>query len=89
MPAGMSAELIADFATLRTNVDGGEHLGDDLILAMLAGWTQLFGLLSFELSNQTRGMVEHHRDLFDAAARLMATRIGLAGTPRQGARNGS
>lgn len=75
--ANMSSDLIDDFASLRSNVEGGDFLTDDVVLAILTGWTQMFGLLSFELSNQTRGVVEHHRDLFDASARVMATRIGL------------
>ena len=77
-PIAMSDDLTADFAALRTNVDGGGLLADRTLLAFLASWTQLFGLLSFELSSQTRGMVEHHRDLFDSSARLMATHMGLA-----------
>lgn len=74
-----SDELLDDFAALRPIIEDGDALSDELMLATLTGWTQLFGLLSFELSNQTRGMVNHHRDLFDASARLMATQIGLAG----------
>lgn len=74
----MSSGLIADFASLRSNVEGGDLITDDVLLAILTGWTQMFGLLSFELSNQTRGVVEHHRDLFDASARVMARQIGLA-----------
>ncbi len=46
-------------------------------LAFLAAWTQLFGLIGFELTNQTRGMIEHHADLFEATARMGAERIGL------------
>ncbi len=47
------------------------------VLAFLAAWTQLFGLIGFELTNQTRGMVEHHAELFEATARMGAERIGL------------
>ena len=46
-------------------------------VAVLAAWTQLFGLLSFELSNQTRGVVEDHAALLAATARLGALSIGL------------
>jgi hypothetical protein len=46
-------------------------------VAVLAAWTQLFGLLSFELSNQTRGVVEDHAALLAATARLGAQSIGL------------
>ena len=45
---------------------------------MLAAWTQLFGLLTFELTNQTRGVVDDHEALFAATARLGAATIGLA-----------
>ena len=46
-------------------------------VAVLAAWTQLFGLVSFELSNQTRGVVEDHAALLAATARLGARSIGL------------
>jgi AcrR family transcriptional regulator len=74
----MSPELADDFAKLRTNLDRSTGFNDELALAIVTGWTQMFGLLSFELSNQTKGVVEHHRDLFDSSARLMAAQIGLA-----------
>ena len=74
----VSNKLTDDLTALRGNIDDGDRLSDDVLLATIAGWTQLFGLLSFELSNQTRGVVEQHRDLFDASAQLMATQIGLA-----------
>ena len=47
------------------------------VLAVLAAWTQSFGLLGFELGNQTRGVVESHESLFAATARLGAATIGL------------
>lgn len=40
-------------------------------------WTQLFGLLSFELFSQTRGLVSDHEAMFADAARSMAADIGL------------
>jgi hypothetical protein len=48
-----------------------------VLVAVLAAWTQLFGLLSFELSNQTRGVVDDHAALFEATTRLSARSIGL------------
>jgi AcrR family transcriptional regulator len=48
------------------------------IVAVLAGWTQLFGLLTFELTNQTRGVVDDHESLFLTTAALAAATIGLA-----------
>jgi hypothetical protein len=46
-------------------------------VAVLAAWTQLFGLIGFELTNQTRGVVGSHEALFTATARLAAQTIGL------------
>jgi AcrR family transcriptional regulator len=51
------------------------------MLATLAAWTQLFGLLGFEITNQTRGVVEDHGALFAATARLGARSIGLSDRP--------
>lgn len=47
------------------------------MVALLTAWTQLFGLIGFELTNQTRGVVEDHEALFLATARLGARNIGL------------
>jgi AcrR family transcriptional regulator len=63
-----------------------EHLGELVALpvppatmvAIIAAWTQLFGLVSFELTSQTRGLVEQHEELFLATARLGARQIGLS-----------
>jgi hypothetical protein len=52
-----------------------------VMLATLSAWSQLFGLLGFELSNQTRGVVDDHAALFAATARLGALSIGLSPRP--------
>lgn len=49
----------------------------DTLVAVLAAWTQLYGLVGFELTNQTRGIVTAHDELFTATARLGAFQIGL------------
>ncbi len=46
-------------------------------LAFIAAWTQLFGLLSFEITNQTRGMIEQHDLLFAATTRRLGHQVGL------------
>lgn len=46
-------------------------------LAVLLGWTQMFGLLGFELTNQTRNVVEHHDQLFVACATRTGRAVGL------------
>jgi hypothetical protein len=48
-----------------------------VVLDTLIAWSQLFGLVSFELFGQTRGLVEHHDLLFEASARRLAHIIGL------------
>ena len=44
---------------------------------LLVGWTQLFGLISFELFGQTNNVITAHDDLFDSAAAAIARFIGL------------
>jgi AcrR family transcriptional regulator len=71
------AQLASDLVTLRDAID--LPAPDGVLVATLAAWSQLFGLLSFELFSQTRGVVTRHDELFVATARLMAEQIGLAG----------
>ena len=47
------------------------------VLAFISAWTQMFGLISFEITNQTRGMVERHDLLFAASTRRLGYQIGL------------
>jgi hypothetical protein len=49
----------------------------DVMFRTIVAWTQLFGLLSFELFNQTRGLITHHDSMFTDAASAMARQIGL------------
>jgi AcrR family transcriptional regulator len=74
-PLTIRATLTGDLD--RLNGLTGLAVGVDTTLAFLAAWTQMFGLISFELTSQTRGMVEHHAELFEATTRLGADRIGL------------
>jgi AcrR family transcriptional regulator len=74
-PIDVGADLAADFATLRSAVD--LDVDDTVVLDVLIAWSQLFGLVSFELFNQTRGVVTHHEALFETAARRLAGVIGL------------
>jgi AcrR family transcriptional regulator len=71
VPAALAAELRALRATVDLDVD------DEVLVAVLLGWTQLFGLLGFELFGQTRGVVEDHGALFTTATTTMAAAIGL------------
>jgi hypothetical protein len=53
-------------------------IGATTMLAIVLAWTQLFGLLSFELFGQTRKFVHDDELLFHDAAATMARHLGLA-----------
>lgn len=53
------------------------ELAASTVLAILLAWTQLFGLISFELFGQTRGLIDDHEAFLRDSAREMAARIGL------------
>lgn len=67
--------LAESFDTLRAELD--LDIDDATTLAMLTAWTQLFGLLTFELFGQTRNLVADDEALFRAAAAAMAAAMGL------------
>jgi AcrR family transcriptional regulator len=56
----------------------GEHLADELVVAVLMAWTQLFGLVSFEVFGQLANSIEQPALLFDAAAATAAASLGLS-----------
>jgi AcrR family transcriptional regulator len=67
--------LSASFAALRQQID--LDVDDTTTLAIVTAWSQLFGLLSFELFGQTRNFVDDDEALFRATATAMAASIGL------------
>ena len=67
--------LTESFAALRAELD--LDIDDATTLAIITAWTQLFGLLTFELFGQTRNFVSDDEALFRAAATAMAASIGL------------
>jgi AcrR family transcriptional regulator len=75
--AAISVSNATRDALARLRAVGELDLDDGVLLGVLLAWTQLFGLLSFELFGQTRGLVDDHAAFFDDAATAMAVRIGL------------
>ena len=73
--ASMPAALTAELTELGAAEAGG--LDAEAVAAFVAAWTQLYGLISFELTNQTRGLVTETDALFDVTSRRLAHRIGL------------
>jgi AcrR family transcriptional regulator len=76
VPVDVTPALRSDVDTVRAALD--VDLPDDVVVRLLAAWTQLFGLVSFELFGQTRNAITAHDDLLDVTAMAMARVIGLA-----------
>jgi AcrR family transcriptional regulator len=69
--------LAKDLDVLKRTID--LDVPDAVLVRAIAAWTQLFGLVTFELFNQTRGMVTDDEALFVAAVTAMADQMGLGG----------
>lgn len=76
--APIQPSLSESFVALRAELD--LDVDDTTTLAIITAWSQLFGLLTFELFGQTRNFVSDDEALFRAAATLMAASIGLSST---------
>lgn len=73
--ARVSAETSRSMVPLRDAID--LDVSDEVLLLVLVAWTQLFGLLTFELFGQTKGFVDDDEQLFRDAATTMAAQLGL------------
>lgn len=65
----------ADLDRARGDIAPG--LPEELMLAAMAGWVQLFGTVSFELFGQFNNVIEARDEFFDAQIGLMADLMGL------------
>lgn len=65
----------ADLAALAAEFFPG--LPEALLARGMAGWTQLFGLISFELFGRLAGVIPRRDEYFDHQTALMADLIGL------------
>ena len=75
VPAALPAALRRDLVVIREVA--GDEVPDAVIVAMIAAWTQLFGLVSFELFGQTHNVIHDHAALLDATLATMAATVGL------------
>ena len=66
-----------DLAALGTTLELPAELPPGGLVAVVAAWTQTFGLVSFEVFGQTVGMVGSDEQLFLATARATAAALGL------------
>lgn len=75
--AVLSEQTRADLDVLGSIV---EHpVSTNAIFWMTVAWTQLFGLVTFELFGQTKGMVSNGEQFFADAVLNLAARLGLSG----------
>ncbi len=77
--AGIAARLAdavrADLSRARGDI--ALELPDELMLAGITGWVQLFGMVSFELSGQFNNVIEARAEFFGLQMEVMADLIGL------------
>jgi AcrR family transcriptional regulator len=71
IPAGVRTDLRAIQAALATDVP------DSSLLAGLAGWTELYGTVSFELFGQFQNVIADRERYFDTQMRRIADDLGL------------
>ena len=68
-PSSSNDPTSESFVALRAELDL-DDVADETILALLLAWSQLFGLLTFELFGQTRNFVHDDEQLFSFSAEL-------------------
>ena len=77
--AGIAARLgnavRADLSRARGDI--APELPDELMLAGITGWVQLFGMVSFELSGQFNNVIEARTEFFGLQMEVMADLVGL------------
>jgi AcrR family transcriptional regulator len=73
--AALSDEVRADLAGARDAIAPG--LPEELMLAGMTSWVQLFGNVSFELFGQFNNVIEARDAYFDLQIQLMASLMGL------------
>jgi AcrR family transcriptional regulator len=77
--AGIAARLAgavrADLSRARGDI--APELPDELMLAGITAWVQLFGMVSFELSGQFNNVIEAKAEFFGLQMEVMADLIGL------------
>lgn len=78
-PAGPAAELTPGLRDELEQLASANTDGLDVatVIAFLTAWTQMFGLISFELTSQTRNVVEDHAGLFETIVRRLGYQLGL------------
>jgi AcrR family transcriptional regulator len=71
----MAESVRADMA--RTGGDIAPEIPDELMLAGITGWIQMFGAVSLELFGQFNNVIDARAEFFDQQMELMADLMGL------------
>ena len=71
----LAESVRADLA--RTGGDIAPEVPEELLLAGISGWIQMFGVVSFELFGQFNNVIDARAEFFDQQMELMADLIGL------------
>ncbi|MEV6063139.1 TetR/AcrR family transcriptional regulator [Nocardia asteroides] len=79
IPATVPDQLHADLAVLIEQQP--MDIGADRLARVFAGWTQLFGLISFEVFGRLNETIAARDTYFDHQCALMAELVGLPVTP--------
>ncbi len=77
LSAALSAALAPDAAGAPDGADRALAVPADMLVRAVIAWTQLFGMISFELFGQFVGSFEPADALFEHAVAQMATLVGL------------
>jgi len=75
LPVELTAQVRAEIADARDYIAPG--LPEELMVAGVAAWVQLFGTVSFELFGQFNNVIFARTEFFDQQMRLMADLMGL------------
>jgi AcrR family transcriptional regulator len=71
----LAESVRADLARTRDAI--APELPEQLLLAGLSGWIQMFGVVSFELFGQFNNVIDARAEFFDQQMELMADLMGL------------
>ena len=71
----IAASVRADLTRARDAV--AANVPEELLLAGMSGWIQMFGVVSFELFGQFNNVIDARADFFDQQMELMADLMGL------------
>jgi AcrR family transcriptional regulator len=71
----LAPSVRADLIRAREGI--APEVPEDLLLAGLSGWIQMFGVVSFELFGQFNNVIDARAEFFDQEMELMADLMGL------------